>query len=91
MAGTGSEIMRYETEIDNLNECVTLKDNNHELKSDFESDIVLYPIDDALSVVQKLNWYELLVEMMKEHLTYEGWTEDDFKGLIEDVEANLDD
>lgn len=82
--------MRYESEIDNLNECVTLKDNNDELKSDFEADIVLYPIDDALSVIQKLNWYELLVEMMKEHLTYESWTEDDFKGLIEDVEANLD-
>ena len=40
-------------------------------------------------VVDKLNWYELFVKMLKENLEYEGWTEDDFKGLIEDVEANL--
>ena len=83
-------MIRYETEIDKLDNCITLKDNKDELKSDFEADIVLYPIEDAKTVIDKLNWYDLLVETMKEHLEYHGWTEDDFKGLIEDVECNLE-
>ena len=66
-----------------------LTDNEYELKTSFDSEIVLYPIDGAGQVIDKLNWYEVFVKMLKEHLEYEGWTEDDFKGLIEDVEANL--
>ena len=62
----------------------------YQLLVDFGSEIVLYPLDDAKIVVDKLNWYELFVKMLKENLEYEGWTEDDFKGLIEDVEVNLE-
>lgn len=80
---------RYECNEDLENDCITLVDNEDELKTDYDSEIVLYPLDDAITVVDKLNWYELLVKMLKENLEYEGWTEDDFKGLIEDVEANL--
>ena len=51
-------------------------------------------MEDAITVIDKLNHYEnyygLLVKMLKEHLEYHGWTEEDFKGLIEDVEANLE-
>ena len=88
------KIMRYETEEDLENDCLTLMDNEGELKTSFDSEIILFPLEDAQTVVDKLNWYEryygLLVGMLKEHLEYHGWSEDDFKGVIEDVEANLE-
>ena len=80
---------RFETSEDPMDDCITITDTEDELKSDFGSEIVLYPLDDAVTIVDKLNWYELFVQMLKENLEYEGWSEDDFKGLIEDVEANL--
>ena len=80
---------RYEYNEDLENDCLTLVDNEDELKTDYDSEIVLYPLDDAVTIVDKLNWYELFVQMLKENLEYKGWSEDDFKGLIEDVEANL--
>ena len=80
---------RYEYNEDLENGCITLVDNEDELKTDYDSEIILYPLDDAVTIVDKLNWYELFVQMLKDNLEYEGWTEEDFKGLIEDVEANL--
>ena len=86
--------MRYEYTEDPENDCITITDNQDELKTSFDSEIMLSPMEDAITVIDKLNYYEnyygLLVKMLKENLEYEGWTEDDFKGLIEDVEANLE-
>lgn len=86
--------MRYEYSEDVENDCITLTDNEEELKTSFDSEIILWPMEDAITVIDKLNHYEnfygLLVNMLKEHLEYHGWTEDDFKGVIEDVEANLE-
>ena len=86
--------MRYEYAEDVENDCITLTDNEEELKTSFDSEIMLWPMEDAITMIDKLNHYEnyygLLVKMLKEHLEYHGWTEEDFKGLIEDVEANLE-
>ena len=86
--------MRYEYTVDESNDCLTLTDNREELKTSFDSEIVLYPLDDAIGVVDKLNWYEeyygLLVKELKMHLEYHGWSEEDFKSVIEDVKANME-
>ena len=87
--------LRYEYNEDLENDCVTLIDNDDELKTDFNSEIVLYPLDDAITVIDKLNYYEnflkLLIKEVKGHLIYHGWTEEDFqKTIIEEVEANLE-
>ena len=86
--------MRYEYTVDESNDCLTLTDNNDELKTSFDSEIILYPLDDAIGVVDKLNWYEeyygLLVKELKMHLEYHGWSEEDFKSVIEDVKANME-
>ena len=86
--------MRYEYTEDPENDCITITDNQDELKTSFDSEIMLSPMEDAITIIDKLNHYEnyygLLVKMLKENLEYEGWTEDDFKGLLEDVEANLE-
>ena len=81
---------RYEYNEDLENDCLTLVDNEDELKTDYDSEIVLYPLDDAVTVVDKLNWYEAVVKEMKSHLEYYDWTEEDFKKtIIEEAEANL--
>lgn len=82
--------MRYEYSEDVENDCITLTDNEYELKTSFDSEIVLYPIDGAEQVIDKLNWYEAVIKEMKMHLEYYDWTEKDFKDLIEDVEVNLE-
>ena len=86
--------MRYEYAEDMIEDCVTLIDNEDELKTSFDSEIVLYPAEDAMNVIDKLNWYEqyygLLVKMLKENLEYYGWGEKDFMSVLEDVKANMD-
>lgn len=86
--------MRYEYAEDMIEDCVTLIDNKDELKTSFDSEIVLYPAEDAMNVIDKLNWYEqyygLLVKMLKENLEYYGWGEEDFMSVLEDVKANMD-
>ena len=81
---------RYEAIESVENDCLTIIDNEDELKTSFDSEIVLYPIEDAIPIVDKLNWYDAIVKEMKMHLEYHGWNEDDFLNIIEDVEANLE-
>ena len=80
---------RYEYNEDLENDCLTLVDNEDELKTDHDSEIVLYPLDDAVTIVDKLNFYEALVKELKMHLEYYDWTDKDFKDVIEEVELNL--
>ena len=82
--------MRYKTSKDYTNDCLTICDEEDELKTSFGSEIILSPLEDAETVIDKLNWYDLLVKELMEHLKYEGWSEDDFRGVIEDVEVNLE-
>lgn len=86
--------MRFEYSEDEENNCLTLYDNKEELKTSFDSEIILYPLEDAALVIDKLNWYEkyygFLVKELKMHLESYGWTEDDFKSVIEDVKYNIE-
>ena len=82
--------MRHETHEDSENDCLTLVDNEEELKTSFDSEIILLPLDGAEQVVDKLNWYEAVVKEMKSNLEYHGWTEDNFRLMLEDVEANME-
>ena len=85
---------RYEYSEDKMDDCITLIDNEDELKTSFDSNIILFPAEDAITVVDKLNYYEkyygVYIKMLKENLEYYGWTEENFKDLLEDVEANIE-
>lgn len=81
---------RYTYTTDDMNDCITLYDDEEELKTSFDSEIVLYPLDDSVTVVDKLNFYEALVKELKMHLEYYDWTDKDFKDVIEEVELNLE-
>ena len=52
---------RYISRPDTMNDCISLIDTLDELKNEFDSEIVLYPMEDAEIVVDKLNFYELLI------------------------------
>ena len=87
--------MRYEYTEDTSDDCITLRDEKDELKTSFGSEIILFPAEDAITVIDKLNYYEnflnLLIKEVKGHLIYHGWTEEDFqKTIIEEVEANIE-
>lgn len=82
--------MRYTVEVDSKDDVITLHDSRDELKSEFDSEIILAPATEAVIVCEKLNWYDKVLQEMKMHLEYHGWTEDDFKNLIEEVEYNLE-
>lgn len=75
---------------DDMNDCITLYDEEEELKTSFDSEIVLYPLEDSVTVVDKLNFYEALIKELKMHLEYYDWTDKDFKDVIEEVELNLE-
>lgn len=81
---------RYKYQKDVSNDCITICDEEEELKTSFDSEIVLFPMEDAITVVDKLNFYELLVKELMMNLEYHDWTEDDFKSVIEDVKVNLE-
>ncbi len=88
--------MRYEYKEDTMDDCITLTDNEDELKTAFDSEIILFPAEDAMTVINKLNYYEnflqALIKEVKQHLAYYDWSEEDFqRTIIEEVEANLDD
>ena len=60
--------VRFETEEDTINDCLTITDTRDQLKTSFDSDIVLYPAEDASSVVDELNVQCAVNEMLIEHL-----------------------
>lgn len=86
--------LRYTYDEDKEEDCITLFDEKEELKTSFESNIILSPAEDAITVIDKLNHYEkyygVYIKMLKENLEYYGWTEENFKDLLEDVEVNLE-
>jgi len=60
--------VRFETEEDTINDCLTITDSRDQLKTSFGSDIVLYPAEDASAVVDELNVQCAVNEMLIEHL-----------------------
>ena len=81
---------RYIGKPDTMEDCLIITDNLEELKSDYDSEVILYPLEDAEIVVDKLNFYDLLVKRLSEHLEYYGFGPDDVKDVIEDVRCDLE-
>lgn len=64
--------IRFETEEDTMNDCLTITDNQDQLKTSFDSDIILYPLEDASAVIRELNVQCAVNKMLIEELeTYE--------------------
>ena len=81
--------VRFETVEDVENDCLTLTDNEDKLKTSFDSEIILYPLDDASAVIQELNVQCATVKMLREQLeSYEDPMDIDYwiKEVREDIE-----
>jgi len=60
--------IRFETTEDTMNDCITIIDNEEQLKTSFDSDIILYPAEDACTVIDELNVQCAIVQMLREEL-----------------------
>ena len=88
----GCEIMsdvRFDTVDDVMNDCLTITDNEEQLKTSFDSEIILYPLEDASAVIQELNVQCAINKMLREQLeSYEDPMDIDYwiKEVREDME-----
>ena len=81
--------VRFETSPDTMNDCLTVTDNEEQLKTSFDSEIILYPLEDASAVIQELNVQCATVKMLREQLeSYEDPMDIDYwiKEVREDME-----
>ena len=81
--------VRFETSPDTMNDCLTLTDNEDKLKTGFDSEIILYPLEDASAVIQELNVQCAINKMLREQLeSYEDPMDIDYwiKEVREDME-----
>ena len=62
--------VRFETSEDIENDCLTITDNQDQLKTSFDSDIILSPLEDAEAVINELNIQCATADMLREQLEY---------------------
>ena len=81
--------VRFETDEDLENDCLTITDNQDQLKTAFDSDIILSPCEDAAIVIRELNIQCAVVSMLIEQLeSYEDIQDIMYwiKEIVEDME-----
>ena len=85
--------MRYEVQEDIENDCLTVEDKLGELTNSFGSErLILYPIEDASAIIDRLQFLECYCKSLEDSLRYgpEEWTDKDFKDTKEEVELNME-
>lgn len=81
---------RYKYQKDYENDCITICDEEDELKTSFDSEIILFPMEDAISVIDELNIQTAINKMLVEQLeSYEDI--EDIKYWIKEVRSDFDD
>lgn len=83
------ESPRFEMSEDVMNDCLTVTDNEEQLKTSFDSEIILYPLEDASAVIQELNVQCAINKMLREQLeSYEDPMDIDYwiREVREDME-----
>jgi hypothetical protein len=86
--------MRYEVKEDIENDCLMVEDTKAVITNSFGSEqLMLTPIEDALPLVERLQFLECYCKSLEEALTYgsDEWTDKDFRDTREEVELNMDD
>lgn len=61
-------MVRFETSEDTDNDCLTIVDNQDKVKTAFDSEIILYPLEDAMNVIDELNIQCAIVDMLVDQL-----------------------
>ena len=76
-------MVRYKVSKDFTNDCLTICDVKDELKTSFDSDITLAPLEDALVVVAELNRKECVIHEFKEVLRENHFDEDEIEVIVD--------
>ena len=61
--------MRYKFQKDYENDCITICDEDEELKTSYDSDITLAPMEDAVTIVNELNCKEEVIKALRQQLS----------------------
>ena len=83
--------MRYDYTPDENDNCLTLHDQQEHLKTDFGTDIVLYPLEDALFLVNHLNKQEKFIEVLIRELKANEYDDENIKELLEEADYEMED
>lgn len=76
---------RFEYKENKMDDCIELIDELDELKTDYDSNIVLYPLDDSITVVDYLNTQSKIIARLTLELTYNDYEDENIQEIIEDV------
>ena len=82
-------MIRFDTTEDTENDCLTITDNQDQLRNGFDSEIILAPLEDASLIVWELNIQCAVNRMLIEQLeSYEDPQDIDYwiKEIREDME-----
>ena len=81
--------MRFKYQKDISEDCITICDDEEKLKTSFDSEIILFPMDDAITVITELNVQCAIVKMLKEQLeSYED--SEDIEYWIKEVREDME-
>jgi hypothetical protein len=56
--------VRFKYQKDYENDCITICDEKEELKTSFDSEIILFPMEDGIRVIDELNVQCAIVDML---------------------------
>lgn len=80
---------RYKYQKDYENDCITICDEEDELKTSFDSEIILFPMEDAITVLTELNIQTAINKMLIEELeSYEDI--EDIKYWIKEIRDDFE-
>jgi len=82
--------VRFETTEDTMNDCITIIDNEEQLKTSFDSDIILYPAEDACTVIDELNVQCATVKMLRRMLNSYDVDLEDIDYWIQEVREDME-
>lgn len=81
---------RFEVKEDTMEDCISVTDNQDNLKNGFDSEFILFPLEDASAIVNELNIQCATVEMLKEQLeSYED--PEDVEYWIKEIREDYND
>ena len=76
---------RFEYKENKMDDCIELIDELDELKTGYDSNIVLYPLDDSITVVDYLNTQSKIIARLTLELTYNDYEDENIQEIIEDA------
>ena len=65
--------------------CLELIDEAEELKTDYDSNIVLYPLDDSITIVDYLNTQSKIIARLSLELTFNDYEDENIQELIDEI------